>query len=246
MGIETWLNWISMGLIVLWTIRLAASKQQNPWMWALASVALMAIPYMFSQPFMGLLGMLPMLFLLVLKKPRNELENHTMESATRINCSKCDVSHLDTYKYCVNCGWELTEIYQNINDENSQYGPDQALPLGAGSSQPFEDVPTIDFDSVPAGSTATTTSSDYTHDDLMPQVQPQSSFRIPTLSAESLTTKGTHLFTEGRFQEAADQFTKAIALDPKYYLAWSKRAETYLKMGMIQKAEEDFRNLEAI
>ena len=103
----------------------------------------------------------------------------------------------------------------------------------------------IDFDSVPAGPTATTP-LDTTHDDLMQPAQTRSSFRIPTLSAESLTTKGTHLFTEGRFQEAADQFTKAIALDPKYYLAWSKRAETYLRMGMIQKAEEDLRNLEAI
>ena len=62
MGVETWLNWISMGLIVLWTIRLASTKQQNPWIWALASVALMAIPYMFSQAFMGLLGMLCLLY----------------------------------------------------------------------------------------------------------------------------------------------------------------------------------------
>ena len=245
MGIETWLNWISMGLIVLWTIRLAATKQQNPWIWALASVALMAIPYMFSQPFMGLLGMLPMLFLLVLKKPGNEIENHTMENATRINCPKCDVSHLDTYKYCVNCGWQLTEVYKNINDDNSQYGPGQALPFGAGPLQNVREVPPIDLDSPPVGATATTSSRD-PHDDLMPQVQPRSSFRIPKLSAESLTTKGTQLFSEGRFQEAADQFTKAIALDPKYYLAWSKRAETYLRMGMIQKAEEDLRNLEAI
>ena len=139
----------------------------------------------------------------------------------------------------------MTEIYKNINDENSQYGPDQALPLGAGSSQNFEDVQPIDFDSVPAGPTATT-SLHTTHDDLMQPAQTRSSFRVPKLSAESLTTKGAHLFTEGRFQEAADQFTKAIALDPKYYLAWSKRAETYLRMGMIQKAEEDLRNLEAI
>ena len=71
-------------------------------------------------------------------------------------------------------------------------------------------------------------------------------FVIPSLSAESLTNKGSHLFTEGRFQEAVDQFTKAITLDPRYHVAWAKRAETYVRMGLTQKAEEDLRNLEGI
>ena len=244
MGIETWLNWISMGLIVLWTMRLAGTKRQNPWIWALASVGLMAIPFMFDQPFMGILGMLPMLFLLVLRRPRDVVDDDPSDNITRINCSKCDVSHLNSYKYCVNCGWELKEIYNGNSEENSQYGTDHALGL-ANETQNVDQGGGIDAELAPVVTPNSTVSQD-SDDALIPQKQPRSSFRMPTLSAESLTTKGINLFTEGRFQEAADQFTKAIALDPKYYLAWSKRAEAYLRMGMTQKAQEDLRNLEGI
>ena len=245
MGIETWLNWISMGLIVLWTMRLAGSKRQNPWIWALASIGLIAIPFMFDQPFMGILGMLPMLFLLVLRKPPDAVDKDPSDHTTRINCSKCDVSHLDNYKYCVNCGWELNEVYHGISEENSQYGLDHSSGLTIEPKQNVVQVDEIDTESAPLVTPDLTVSQD-SDDALMPQRQSRSSFRIPSLSAESLTTKGIHLFTEGRFQEAADQFTKAIALDPKYYLAWSKRAETYLRMGMTQKAQDDLQNLEGI
>ena len=245
MGVETWLNWISMGLIVLWTIRLAATKQQNPWIWALASVGLMAIPFMFSQPFMGILGMLPMLCLLVLRKPRDVVDNDPSHDITRINCSKCDVSHLTSYKYCVNCGWELNKIYNTTSEDNSQCRTDNQLDLTDESSANVTQLDEITAELAPVVAPDAIVLQD-SEDDLMPQGQSLSSFRIPTLSAESLTTKGTRLFTEGRFQEAADQFTKAIALDPKYYSAWSKRAEAYLRMGMTQKAEEDLRTLEGI
>ena len=244
MGIETWLNWISMGLIVIWTMRLASTKKQNPWVWALASIGLIAIPFMFNQPFMGILGMLPMLFLLVLRKPRDAADNDPSENIIRINCPKCDVSHLNNYKYCVNCGWQLNEIYNGINEENSQYGTDHSL--GLTNEEAHNVVQADGIDAAAHLVTPDATVLQDSNDDLIPQVQPRSSFRMPTLSAESLTTKGSHLFTEGRFQEAADQFTKAIALDPKYYLAWSKRAETYLRMGLTQKAQEDLRNLEGI
>ena len=244
MGIETWLNWISMGLIVIWTMRLASTKKQNPWVWALASIGLIAIPFMFNQPFMGILGMLPMLFLLVLRKPKDASDNDPSENIIRINCPKCDVSHLNNYKYCVNCGWQLNEIYNGINEENSQYGTDHSL--GLTNEEAHNVVQADGIDAAAHLVTPDATVLQDSNDDLIPQVQPRSSFRMPTLSAESLTTKGSHLFTEGRFQEAADQFTKAIALDPKYYLAWSKRAETYLRMGLTQKAQEDLRNLEGI
>ena len=245
MGIETWLNWISMGLIVLWTMRLAGAKRQNPWVWSLASIGLIAVPYMFNQPFMGILGMLPMLFLLVLKKPTNIPENDDTDNKTRINCSKCDVSHLKTYKYCVNCGWELNKDYKLIGDDPPPYTLDHPLPLAKDIAQPVTQIGQEDTELNSAVSPSATVLED-SNGYSTPEVQYRTPFRIPILSAESLTTKGANLFTEGRFQEAADQFTKAIALDPQYYLAWSKRAEAYLRMGMVQKAEEDLRNLESI
>jgi Flp pilus assembly protein TadD len=54
------------------------------------------------------------------------------------------------------------------------------------------------------------------------------------------------LFNQGRFQEAIDQFTKAIALDPRYKSAWTHRAEAYTKLGRRKEASEDLRRLEAI
>ena len=162
---------------------------------------------------------------------------------TRINCSKCDVSHLNSYKYCVNCGWALDQIYDVFRDENSQYGTDNPLPSANKAGPDVIPVnqlnPRLDSVVTPGVPDLQESNADFT-----PRDRSLSSFRLTGLSAESLTTKGTNLFTEGRFQEAADQFTKAIALDPKYYLAWSKRAEAYLRMGMTQKAEEDLRNLE--
>lgn len=69
-------------------------------------------------------------------------------------------------------------------------------------------------------------------------------FSLPT--AVSLTERGLALYNQGRFQEAIDQFTKAIALDPKYKSAWAHRAEAYAKLGRRKEAAEDMRRLEAI
>ncbi len=74
---------------------------------------------------------------------------------------------------------------------------------------------------------------------------PKPAFRFP-LTAAGLTERGVSLITQDRVQEAVDQFTKAIALDPDYRPAWAKRAEAYLRLGLSQKAEEDQRRLEGI
>ena len=74
------------------------------------------------------------------------------------------------------------------------------------------------------------------------ETQPKPAFRFP-LTAAGLTERGVSLITQDRVQEAVDQFTKAIALDPDYRPAWAKRAEAYLRLGLSQKAEEDQRRL---
>jgi Tfp pilus assembly protein PilF len=61
-----------------------------------------------------------------------------------------------------------------------------------------------------------------------------------------MTERGINLFSQGRFQEAVDQFTKAIALDPKYRLAWERRAEAYGRLGRAERAAADKQQLEAI
>ena len=68
--------------------------------------------------------------------------------------------------------------------------------------------------------------------------------RSPT--AANLTERGIALFGQGRVQEAIDQFTKAIALDPKYKLAWEQRAEAYGRLGRDEQQAADRRQLETI
>ena len=245
MGIETILNWISIGLIIIWTIRLASAKGQNPWVWALTSVCLMAIPYFFNQPFLGLLGMAPMLYLLILRKKPNKNDIDTLETGSRINCSKCDVSHLDTYKFCVNCGWELGQTYNIVGDDNSQYDSASSSLRAETISPDVLEEDELDVKRQIEVFTDTASSPNENTDSLTEESTP-APFLIPSVSAQSLTSKGENLFTEGRFQESVDQFTKAIALDPRYHLAWAKRAEAYVRMGLTQKAEEDLRSLEGI
>ncbi|MFP6636044.1 MAG: tetratricopeptide repeat protein [Dehalococcoidia bacterium] len=72
---------------------------------------------------------------------------------------------------------------------------------------------------------------------LLPQV-------VPT--AVALTDRGIERLNEGRIQESIDQFTKALAMDPNYGVAWEKRAEALSQMGRDDEAEEDRLRLAAI
>ena len=66
------------------------------------------------------------------------------------------------------------------------------------------------------------------------------------LTASGMTEAGLTLFNQGRIREAVDQFTKAIALDPRYRAAWANRAKAYDELGLRDKAAADQRQLEAI
>ena len=79
-----------------------------------------------------------------------------------------------------------------------------------------------------------------------PRVEPPAPPPRPTPTAANMTERGINLFSQGRFQEAVDQFTKAIALDPKYRLAWERRAEAYGRLGRAERAAADKQQLEAI
>lgn len=68
----------------------------------------------------------------------------------------------------------------------------------------------------------------------------------PAPTAEAMTARGAALLSEGRLQEAIDQFTKAIALDPKHREAFERRAEAYTQQGRGERAEEDYRQIQAL
>ena len=49
---------------------------------------------------------------------------------------------------------------------------------------------------------------------------------------------GFKLFLEHKYQQAIEQFNKAIDLDPQFDLAFNALAETYNKLGELDKAIE--------
>jgi Tfp pilus assembly protein PilF len=61
-----------------------------------------------------------------------------------------------------------------------------------------------------------------------------------------MTARGTALLSEGKLQEAIDQFTKAIALDPRHREALERRAEAYSKQGRQDRADEDYQQVQAL
>ena len=88
--------------------------------------------------------------------------------------------------------------------------------------------------------------------DAAPGIEPISGFTAEplkislSLTAAGMTERGLALVNQGRVREAVDQFTKAIALDPRYREAWANRAKAYSELGLSEKAAADRQQLEAI
>ncbi len=249
------------GAIVLWTLRLARSRGQNPWLWGGAAILLTM-----ASRLLGLnegtlpviLGMAPMVFLLFFRKaPQAPID----VPEDRIICPKCQAYHATGHNFCVNCGWQLDRPYapEGAAPEalTKVEQPEAAATLA--SEAPADVIPAV-HEEGEAGASSTVMASEQatTADSLEGQPvepiptepipaepPPKPAFRFP-LTAAGLTERGVSLITQGRVQEAVDQFTKAIALDPDYRPAWAKRAEAYLRLGLSQKAEEDQRRLEGI
>ena len=65
-------------------------------------------------------------------------------------------------------------------------------------------------------------------------------------TAAIMVSRGIERFSERKFQEAIDQFTKAIALDANYAEAWERRSEAYAQLGRQEQAEDDRRHLQGL
>ncbi len=99
------------GGIVLWTLRLARTRGQNPWLWGGASILLTM-----ASRLLGLnegtlpviLGMAPMVFLLFFRKAPQPPVNIPED---RVICPKCQAYHATGHNFCVNCGWQLDQPY---------------------------------------------------------------------------------------------------------------------------------------
>ena len=119
---------------------------------------------------------------------------------------------------------QATEIFEPVPEQPVS----EAAPSQADSPVSVDEAPVVDPASDP---------------EARPWGIPQPG---PAPTAEVMTARGTALLTEGKLQEAIDQFTKAIALDPKHREAFERRAEAYSKQGRGERAEEDYQTIQAL
>ena len=230
MDIEQLIRYFSLGVVVLWTVRQARSKGQNPWLWGGASILLMIVPGL------QFLGIAPMVLLLFFRKAPQAPVNIPED---RIICPKCQAYHATGHNFCVNCGWQLDQPYTQEGATPEESPKIEQPPSTVVASQQAVTADSMVEQREEQGVEPIPV------EPLLPEPPPKPAFRFP-LTAAGLTERGISLFTQGRIQEAVDQFTKAIALDPDYRPAWAKRAEAYLRLGLSQKAEEDQHRLEGI
>ena len=189
-------------------------------------------------------------------------------------CPRCAAPDTGGQNYCVHCGWDLSRTYTETADSPETVAPitnvpepaatvmETAIetPAATAAPEPAEIAPqeTVTPAAVPGTPAATpqpqpapilaqdTDPAPPPTETVpaAPAATPPAVRRPPT--AANLTERGIALFSQGRFQESVDQFTKAIALDPKYKLAWERRAEAYGRLGRAERQAADRRQLETI
>ncbi len=255
---------ISLGIIVLWTWRLARAKGLNPWYWGVGTALLVVVAWMFSRQYLAPVVMAPLIFLLLFRSP---LFRKNRQSDTT-PCPSCGAPDTGGLNFCVQCGWDLSRatVEQPENAGETPIRQEQPAEQPGGQQQPEapaadpwapanvaeekqegatpETAPPSVVEPAPVVAQEATPAPVQEDAPSQPEPAPREPRPIPTPA--NLTARGIELFNEGRYQESIDQFTKAIALDPNYREAWEQRAEAYGRLGRPERQQADRRRLEAI
>ena len=253
---------LSLLFVVLWTARLARNKGRNPLLWGgVAAIPAVGLLDVFPE-WITVLCMLPMLALVFMPARRPIATDGGQDGTTP--CPRCQHSHEPGPTYCTNCGWELTRPYATT--DAAAAATDVSEPASASNTAGG----TAAADAAESRASATEASgappsaepvmASQQVDDAEPaaapnapaEAEPAPAFAVAPLSitrpltAAGMTELGLSMFNQGRVREAVDQFTKAIALDPRYREAWANRAKAYTELGLSDKAAADRQQLEAI
>ncbi len=247
---------LSLLFVVLWTAKLARNKGRNALVWGgVAAIPAVGLLDMFPE-WITVLCMLPMLALVFVPARRPMATDGAQESMTP--CPRCQHAHEDGPAYCTNCGWELTRPYATTDaaaaategneaagaqtiGQGAAEGVDQsAQEPGATAGQPTAE-PVMASQQVEEPGSAVGVDAE-----LAPAFAVAPLKITRPLTAAGMTELGLSMFNQGRVREAVDQFTKAIALDPRYREAWANRAKAYTELGLSEKAAADRQQLEAI
>ena len=243
------LLYISLGLAILWSIRMAQSKRRNPIVWAGLTFALMLIPTFLLPSLPPILGITPLLILVFLK-PSKPVGDTSVPD--QIICPKCTAPHMSGYNYCVNCGWELAKPYSDTSVSSD--------PVELVSDPVSKSPEPVEYESQPHITSTTSDAETYERSESELEISPterhvedkkqseeaQAPIVVRPTTATGFTDLGIKLSEEGRHREAIDQFTKSIALDSKYARAWEKRAESYKILGLNDKSSQDLDHLNGL
>ena len=244
---------LSVLFVVLWTARLASRKRRNIFLWAGAAASPAIAVYLIDAlpDAVTILCMAPMVALVFM--PTRQPVGSEAEQDTKVYCPRCQHAHEPGPNFCTNCGWELSRSY--ATDEATPETPPAPEPVIASTT---EDAPASE-QPAPAEAPNPVLASEQATETVAAPGQPASPEPDPVpaftavpnkitrpLTASAMTEAGLALFNQGRVREAVDQFTKAIALDPRYRDAWANRAKAYSELGLSDKAAADQAQLEAI
>ena len=255
--------------IAFWTARAALARGRSPWLWGGAALILGFLSIVRDDArWLNLLSVAPVLFLMLFARPRTQRPTRQPRNA----CPKCANAHSPGQNFCTKCGWDLSREYTPENgdtvlaSEMRQTPPTAERDYGAATMDRPADTASAPTaaetlaEPAPLSTTAAAPPSAETGDapgaslnPPAPDAEPEPPPRpwgipqpSPAPTAEQMTARGAALLSEGRIQEAIDQFTKAIALDPKHREAFERRAEAYTKQGRGERAAEDYRRIQAL
>lgn len=250
---------LSLLFVVLWTARLARNKGRNALLWGgVAAIPAVGLLDIFPE-WITVLCMLPMLALVFMPARRSVAADGGQDGTTP--CPRCQHAHEPGPTYCTNCGWELTRPYATPDPATSATeAPDsptaQTMAQSASAAETIEpntsplDPSASHPVAEPAMASQQVDEAEATAQPAPPEPAPAFSMAPLTitrpLTAAGMTELGLSMFNQGRVREAVDQFTKAIALDPRYGEAWANRARAYTELGLNEKAAADRQQLEAI
>ena len=235
-------------MLSVWTARLAFTKGRNGWIWGCAALVLGLLPW-------HLIGVIPVLALMFIKAPTKSPDAQKREAI----CPRCNNSYMEGQHFCTGCGWDLNQTLPVVEpDETESKSNQPQIPTtvhstGAVQSHEPEEESKIETESilddipVPNINEGPTLDSRTVSDHSEEAYVPWGTYDVgeaPT--APAMVARGIGRFNEGKFQEAIDQFTKAIALDPDYAEAWERRSEAYSQLGRSQQAEDDRQHLQGL
>ena len=252
--------------VALWTARLAMSKGRNAWGWGGAALLLSLMPW-------HLLGVVPVLVLLFIKRPATApaLDKDRLSCARCAKsysegqhfCTGCGWDLNEAYSPEEPEGAQASPAQpqtQTTMPATSVAQPPETAPEKSDVSAveaPVVETETAKVTEAPAADTAQVAAEESggSSEAESPEAEgepeqehvPWGTFEPgPAPTAAIMTSRGIEQFDEGKYQEAIDQFTKAIALDPKYADAWQRRAEAYAQLGRSEQAAKDRQHLQGL